>query len=290
MKNPDLILFSDIHARETLPECRVDDFDKAFWNKMKFVKELQKEHDCPILCGGDLFHHWKPSPNLLRMCIAHFPKEIYTIYGQHDLPQHNWENRSKSGIAVLEAAGILSVLPNCHWGQDPGLEEYSSFEIGERQILVWHKMVWQGKRPWPGCTDPSATALLKKYPEYDLILTGDNHKTFVETCDERLLVNPGSFSRQTADQIDHRPCVFLYSSDENTVEKVHLPIDRSAVSRVHLERSERRDERIGAFIEKIGGEWQASMSFEDNLEIFFKTNTILASVKNIVYKAIERKV
>jgi DNA repair exonuclease SbcCD nuclease subunit len=286
-KKADSILSSDWHLRETTPTCRTDDFWTSQWEKVVFVKKLQMEHNCPVLHGGDLFHHWKPSPNLLSYAFDLLPREFHTVYGQHDLPQHNWENRERSGIHNLATVGAVTILDNVHWGGNPEIELYPSFEIGDRQVLVWHHMVWQGKRLWPGQTDPSAVAVLKKYPEYDLILTGDNHKPFVEELEGRILVNPGSLTRQNADQIDHRPRVYLYYVDTNTVEAVYLPMERDAVTREHIENAKARDERITAFVERLDGDWQAGLSFEQNLEIFFQNNQVRESVKQIIYNAIE---
>ena len=302
MKKADLILTSDWHIRETIPVCRTDDFWEAQWEKVHFVKELHQEHNCPVLHAGDLFHHWKPSPHLLSSTIEALPYEFNTIYGQHDLPQHNWDNRFKSGIHTLAQARALSAFKFLHypkkglhitgasWGQPP---EEIPIEVpddeAKRKILVWHKMVWQGKRLWPGQTDPNATAILKKYPEYDLILTGDNHKPFVEKYDGRLLVNPGSLTRQTAAQVDHLPRVYLYYAADNTVRSVFLPIQsgEETISRDHIDRNEERSERISAFITKLGGDWDVTLSFEANLEQFLQSNKVLASVKKIIYAAMD---
>jgi len=291
VRKADLILTSDWHIRETIPECRTDDFEETLWKKLEFIEQLQTQHGCPILVGGDIFHHWKPSPGLIRKAILNMPFAVHTIYGQHDLPQHNWQNRDKSGLAALDAARALFILPNCHWGQDPEVEKYPSYEVEGRQILVWHHMVWQGRHPWPGCTDPSTVAVLRKYPEYDLILTGDNHKPFIEEYEGRILVNPGSLTRQTADQIDHLPRVYLYDADSNTVQPVYLPIQKGdeVISREHIDKNKERTGRIQAFISKLGEEWASTLSFEKNLEEFFKTNRqIRTSVKNNVYESIER--
>lgn len=294
MKKADLILTSDWHLRETIPTCRTDDFWETQWKKVEFVSKLQHEHGCPVLHAGDLFHHWKPSPYLLSYTMAWLPDNFNSIYGQHDLPQHSWENREKSGINTLSVAGTIKVLPGTHFGQIP---EKPSFEvhipthpIGShevRKILVWHKMVWQGKKPWPECTDPNAVALLKKYKEYDFILSGDNHKPFTEEYEGRLLVNPGSLSRQSADQIDHLPRVYLYHASDNTVDACYLPIDPKAVSREHIAKNEDRDGRVEAFISKLDGDWAAGMSFEENLKEFLQRNEVRDSVKDIIYKAIE---
>ena len=293
-KKPDAILTSDWHIREDTPTCRTDDFWETQWIKVGFVKEMQKEYGCPVLHAGDLFHHWKPSPHLLTYTMSFLPNQFYTIYGQHDLPSHNWELRYRSGIATLEQAGALTVLDRCHWGQKP---EHNSFEIwkgrlGEgvqRSILVWHVMNYQGKKPWPGAKIPMAAALLKKYKDYDLILTGDNHKPFTETMEGRLLVNPGSLTRQSADQIDHRPRVYLYYADDNTISPVFLPIDPGAVVRDHIEEQEKKEKRITAFVSRLTDEWTADLSFEANLEEFFRTNQVRKSVEKLTYKAIENE-
>lgn len=299
-KTPDAILTSDWHLRETVPVCRTDDFWTAQWKKVAFVKELQFQYNCPVLHAGDLFHHWKPSPFLLTNTMEFIPEQFYTIYGQHDLPQHSFENREKSGIHVLSIANALKVIGGTHWGQVPQLDDAYRFDLFQGKIhegldhtqricLVWHRMVWQGHRLWPGQTDPSARAILKKYPEYDLIVTGDNHKPFVEKYENRLLINPGSLTRQGADQISHTPRVYLYYAADNTVRPVFLPVQEGAevISRDHIERTEERDQRISAFISRLEGEWEAGLSFEQNLEEFFKNNRIHQNIKDVIYKAIE---
>jgi len=292
------ILMSDLHLRLDIPVCRnEEEFLPAQWRKLQFVKDLQVEHDCPVLCAGDLFDFWKPSPELLSKTMEHLPANFYCIYGQHDLPQHSLLNQDKSGLFALKTANRVILLDGVHWGQEPEKPSYTidwfegkiheGLNHTQRKILVWHKMTYQGTPPWPGCTDPRAGKLLRKYPDYDLILTGDNHKPFTEEYENRILVNPGSLMRQNADQVDFRPRVYLYYADTNTVEAVYLPIESGVVSRDHLERNAERSDRIDAFISKLDGEWQAGLSFEANLEEFFKHNRVRNATKEIIYNAIE---
>ena len=289
-KKADAILMSDPHLRLSIPVCRTEEeFLKAQWDKLQFIKNLQRKHECPVFCGGDLFHHWKPSPELLSKTMEYLPANFHTIYGQHDLPQHSLPDQDKSGIFTLKTAKALKLLSGVHWGETP---KGISYEIRckddkQRWVLVWHKMNYQGKLPWPGCTDPRAGKLLRKYPDYDLILTGDNHLPFVEEYENRILVNPGSMMRQNADQIDFRPRVYLYYAEENRVEPVYLPIEDGVVSHDHIERDAERSDRIDAFISKLDGEWQAGLSFESNLEEFFKNIKVRKQTKEIIYKAIE---
>jgi DNA repair exonuclease SbcCD nuclease subunit len=284
VKQPDLILVADLHLRETVPVCRTDDFISAQWRKMDFIKDLQKRYNCPIFCGGDVFDHWKPSPFLLSETMEHLPDQFNTCLGNHDLPQHSLNLVEKSGVYVLKTAGKLNILEGVHFDQQPKNHQY--YECKGRTVLVWHKMVWQKTKPYPTCIDPPASSVLKDN-DFSLILCGDNHKTFVEHYEGRVLVNPGSLMRMDADQVDHKPSVFLWFAESNTVQQVFLPIEEGVVSRAHLEVKEERDSRITAFVEKLNDNYEMSLSFEDNLTAFMKTNDIEKSVQEIIYKSIE---
>lgn len=296
-KRPDLIIMSDPHIREDTPICYIGDYWKEQWDSWDFIFDLQMKHECPVICAGDLFDHWKPSPMLLSETLIHLPEKFHTIYGQHDLPQHNMGLAFKSGIYTLLQADKLAVLTlftegnkkfsieGCSWDQMPMGKDKDY--IGQRNILVWHVHNYQGKQPWPDCPSPTAISLLKKYPQYDLIITGDNHKPFVEEYQGRLLVNPGSLMRMDADQIDHKPRVYLWYAETNTVEPVYIPIEDHVISREHLEVKKERDNRIDAFVSQLNGNWTATMSFEDNLEKFEKKNKTEKSIMNIVWKSLE---
>ena len=283
-KKPDLIFCGDFHLRDIIPTCRTDDFLPAQTKKLNFISELQLRYNCAVVHTGDLWDNWKPSPFMITYAIKYLPKNFWSILGNHDLPQHSLELIYKSGINTLAEAGWLKIIDGCHWQETP---EHLSLIFNTKKILVWHIMTYKGKQPFPGCTDPAATKLLRKYPQYDLIVTGHNHKSFVEKYEGRLLVNPGSLTRQKADQIDHRPCVYLWYAETNTVKPVYLPIEQDVITREHITRQEQRDERIDAFISRLDDDWKAAVSFEENLERFAKANRIRTSVMDIVTNAIE---
>jgi len=274
------ILTADWHLREDTPTAFTGNFQLEQWGVVTFIANLQQQYNCIVYHAGDLFNNWKPSPWLITMAMRHLPDNFYTIYGNHDLPQHNLELADKCGINVLQEAGKLTVLNGIHWGQIPP-------ENSSAKMIMWHVMTYQGKKPWPGCTDPMAASLLRKYPQHDLILTGHNHKTFVEEHEGRVLVNPGGITRQSADQIDFKPRVFLWYAETNTVEPVYLPYTEGAISREHIDVIEQRDARIDAFISKLNSEWDVSLSFEDNIEAFCQANNVREPIKEIIYKALE---
>lgn len=281
-RKPDSILCSDFHLREDTPTCWVGDFLQEQWSSLDFIYDLQDQYNCEVVHAGDLFHHWKPSPWLLSMTIQHLPKKFYTIFGQHDLPQHNLDLAEKCGIQTLHLAQALTILPGCHWGLTP--EGYIPWH--DKKLLVWHNMTYMVK-PYPQAGGGFAVGKLMKHPQYDLIVTGDNHQSFCVEHEGRLLVNPGNLTRQVADQIDYQPRVALWYAEDNSIEWVNIPIKEGVISREHIDVKEQRDKRIEAFISKLDGEWEAGMSFEQNLEKFQKTNTVADNVMQIIYKAIE---
>lgn len=288
MKKADAILCGDFHLNDSVPVARTDDYETAQWKKVDFISTLQRQHGCPVLHSGDLFEHWKPSPYLLSKTMQHLPDNFWTIYGNHDLPQHNLELAMKCGVYTLWNAGKLGMMGGMgDWGLTPdNWVKYVQHKIKGKSIFMWHVMTYKGTPPYPGCTDSNAKRLLRKYPQYDLIHTGHNHETFIETHQGKLLVNVGSLMRRKADQIDYKPCVFLYYADTNTVEKVYLPIEEGVVSREHIEVQERRDGRIDAFIESLDTDFTTTMSFEQNLQAYYAVNETKETVQTIIENSI----
>jgi DNA repair exonuclease SbcCD nuclease subunit len=293
-KKPTAILTADWHLREDQPVCRTDNFWEVQWKKLNFIKDLARINNCPVLLAGDLFNHWKPSPQLLTETIKNIPIQfseepaVSMIYGNHDLPQWNLSLSYKCGAYTLKKANIINILRGIHWTEQPDIDQRPTTVFGYG-VILWHVMTFPaGKPPWPGCTDMTAEEILDKYPQFDLIVTGHNHKTFVVEKDGRLLVNPGSLTRQTADQADHHPCVFLWYAEDNTVEKVIIPHqEEGVISREHITQKEERDGRIDRFISQLSSEYRVGLSFEENLERFKQKNDIGQPVMEIIRRAIE---
>ena len=286
-KTPSAIFCSDFHLREDTPLCFTGDFQKEQWTAVEFIKDLQAQYNCLVLHAGDLFDHWKPSPWLLSRAIELLPKQFYTIYGQHDLPQHNLDLDYKSGVNTLRQAEIVKVLSGCHWGQEPQNDLlYELLGISIQKILVWHHLTYQQK-PFPEASGGNARAILRKYPQFDIILTGDNHTSFTVEYQGRRLVNPGNLTRQTASQINYQPRVALWYSEDNSITWINIPIQKGVISREHIEIKEQRNKRIDAFINRLDSKYKTELSFEDNLTSFFEVNQTRKDVKSIIYKSIE---
>src|SRR5574340_1557557 len=107
---PDAIFTADIHLREDVPSCRLDDFWETQARKIKWLCNLQKKHDCPIVDAGDLFPKWRASNYLARWSILNLPEEMITLWGNHNIPYHNMELYEKSILGVLDADDTVRVL------------------------------------------------------------------------------------------------------------------------------------------------------------------------------------
>jgi len=94
--------------------------------------------------------------------------------------------------------------------------------------------------------------------------------------------------RMDADQINHRPCVFLWYANTNTIKPVFLPIETGVITREHIEKVEERDSRLQAFVSRLNEEWDVGISFEENIERFIANNRLRQGTINVIRKSMEK--
>ena len=316
MKKACAILTGDIEIRAFQPTCRTDDHWEAQQNKMDWLRELSYEHDCVIFDSGDLFdkrYKSNPSHKLINWAIENLPNSgkgalgdgapsFYTVPGNHDLPGKSIDNYDNSAMAVLAAAGTLIRMPNRFpmgyqphgrniniyghaWGEE--LKHSDKFNDKSINVGIIHAMVYEEFEPFPGCEGYSAKEVMDLLPDYDLILTGHNHQTFTLEKEGRVLVNPGSFMRNDADQEDHKPCVFLWYSETNTIKRVYIPIEQGVISRDHIDIKNAKETRLDAFVEKLGGQAVSGVNFHANLEAAVNDDLITKAVKDKIWRYYE---
>lgn len=278
------ILTADLHFQYHTPICRMDDFIATQIKKMEWLKSLAEEKDAVILCSGDVTHRAREDKQneILNLLFDHLPVMLGVV-GNHDILSHSMDNLHKSAIGVLNKAGIYTILyPNepftmdkdliygFNWGDDM----QRPMETGSNAtIAVWHKMVFAPNddlKKYASGVDSST--LLDLFPSYDLILTGDNHKTFTIEKDGRFLVNPGSFMRITAAQKDFNPSVFLYDSVEHTLEQIFVPIEDGVISDDHI--GEKSNIDFNAYIERIKNKEDISIDFYENMNHYIRNESV----------------
>lgn len=296
---PTAILTADWHIRDTQPICRTDDYMKAQETKLRFISGLVARYVIPIFFAGDFFDKPKVSEYLKIWLIENDEVTLnddmfFAVAGNHDLPNHNFDLLYKSSLGLMEIGEFISVLKEkeswteyilhpFHWNQEIKnvKKEY------RRHIALTHYLTFKRRKPFPGCSTRSAIDLLKKFDGYDLIVTGDNHKSFSAEYEGRLLVNPGSIMRMDADQIDHKPRVALWYAEDNHIEWIELPVEQDVISREHIEIQQDRDERMEAFVSRLNADYEVELSFEKNLEKYFSSNRTRSKVRDLVWEIYE---
>lgn len=295
IKIPDAIITSDIHVQANSPVARTDNYLEALAKKLRWLKRLQRKYNnCPILDAGDLLSNWKIDPELEQWCMDYIPKNFYTTVGNHDMPNHNMKLFKKSSLSLLNKTGTIKVLKGtmdiCKALNFSVLSVPYGLEISEylsSRILITHQMVCEEKQHHRDhYTYSTGKALLKKHPQFDLIISGHNHESFVIEYKGRLLVNPGSLMRRDASQIDYQPRVFLWYSDTNTVKSINVPITERVITTEHLEKAKERDDRIEAFTKRLDSDIGSDLDFETNMEYYLIKNKISGKLKEMTWKFI----
>ena len=236
------ICAADLHFRPDKPPCRTETTEE--WISVQFNKFgeiLQSSMEfggAPILVAGDFCHKATGWPAWLFSGLITTIKEskecgaIFSAYGQHDLPYHQLNMRQKSNLGVLnvaEAANSYFSPVNIYglilfdWGM-----KFTA--ITGKDVAVTHQMVMEdkNKEQYPGqaASAQSAEALLRKYPQYKLIVSGDNHLPFAVSFRGRWLLNPGSMTRQRTTET-HAPGFYIWQDGE--VERRTFKYDPNAV-------------------------------------------------------------
>lgn len=281
MKKPTAIIFSDLHLRDTQPICRKDDFWETQKKKMDWLRSFHQNigSDIPVLCGGDVFHEWKTSPKLINMAIDHLPKNMISIPGNHEMPSHTFSRMDESGYNTLMR------VTKTGWRKPFQLDDLDIhfFPYGSElksiksssmiSIALVHHFVYKGRKPFPGQLT-GVKSLLKKLKGYQLVITGDNHHPFTYKTDDQLLINPGCFSRQKADEAAIRPRIYIWYAEDNSFDIEYVPIEDSeeVISRKHLEQIEYKNEKIELFVGRLNENIEAQFDFKSNMKQYLKGN------------------
>jgi predicted phosphodiesterase len=295
-----IICGADFHLRKTRPNSRVDDFFSAQEKKLRYIFQLAQDNNCPLLIAGDVFELAKPGEFINQWIInliGEYSIQIAVCPGQHDLPSHNLALINDSGLGVLAAAGAITLLidPNkpvifgkyvifgCPFGTDPNSIVFKKGMKDKVKVLLWHHMTIISPL-WEEQVADLAGKILRLYPQFDIVCTGDNHQSFTYDRKDKYLINPGSVMRKAADQISHQPSVYSYNNKE--VNRIFLPIEQEVFNVSHIELAKEKEARYGDFIAKLHTGFKIGIDLNHNFVSFFKKNEIRKSVEDLVWECI----
>jgi DNA repair exonuclease SbcCD nuclease subunit len=290
-----ILCTGDWHISSVPPKARTDNFVQTQMDKIEWIFDLASSEGCYyIIQPGDLTEHF-PYPKmpyeLTQQYIRLFKSAFYnlgirmlTIFGQHDMNNHS--NRTNTPLFTIEAARAVHILtpeymifkvPNdlsqiAIHGLSYG-ETIDQLEpCDEPSILVLHKLL-SDKDYWSGHVEyTSASQFLKKLEKrFDLVVVGDNHKSFYMKEGGSYLVNCGALMRTAIDQRYHEPMVFIYNTEMKTLHRFKVPTE-SFDSVFNLEEAKRekenedKKEEMAILVEKLAGDKEISgLDFVKNL-------------------------
>lgn len=246
MARPIAVLVSDLHFSHNPPAARSaePDWYVAMERQWDQVRNASDEDRVPIIVAGDVFDQWRSPPELINFAIEMFRGyDVYTIPGQHDLPNHVYMDMHRSAYGTLVAAGAIKnldpwVVGGIPLSEDAGLWVWAfpwGFEVkpGEEEedtgvvkLAVIHRYVWSSeKNKYPGAPDESSLAVLKSnLVGYDAAVFGDNHKGFLTRAGKCNVVNCGGFMARKQDEREYHPSYSLLYEDGLIT---RVPFDRT---------------------------------------------------------------
>lgn len=271
------------------------------------LRELQLTHNmAPIFIAGDLFDRWEAPPVLISSLIRWlYGMVIFSIPGNHDLPNHNYKELYRGAYWVLvEAGAIHHLIPGgTHTVGNLVIHPFPySFEVVPPNkatdlclhVALIHDYFWVEGR---GHKDAPAEKRLgkwyKKLRGYDAVFAGDNHiPWWVKSSGEEMptVVSCGTFMRRHSDEIDLAPSAWLLHTDGSVVRHkldtsadVFLDLDKKITE---LEDSLAID--LAEFAEELTSLHNEKLDFSRCVLNWVKRDGVPDTVKTIILRCLGR--
>lgn len=301
------ILASDLHLSATPPPARAGEPD-WYAAQRRPLQELQKlslECDAPIIYAGDIFDRWNSSPEVINFAIDNLPRG-YSIYGNHDLPNHSPSELHRSAYAVLVKAKVLCDIGGRLLLPDQGLHLFAfpwgselkpcgdEWRAGYVRLAVVHRYIWTTGHSFPGATDATAIGTYRPLLSgYHAAVFGDNHKGFlapagfvvggsVVGCN---IINTGGFMRRKSDEADYRPMVGLLL-DDGTIEPYYLDQSRDVFEATTAVKQVETSDEMTAFLQELAVVEQDSLDFREAVRRCLEVRPLTDSVRQRVLAAL----
>jgi len=273
------LLTGDWHLTAKSPENRLDDYWNTIQDKVNEVFQIANDHNVKaILQPGDLFDSAYVSYGVsgyLGSRISNFSGDFISVPGQHDLRFHNSDNHN-TPFHMLWKSSLIDIpfveypeeniaIYGAGWGESvPAIKDGRCLNI-----LLTHRMIIRDEKGklWEGQEEYDVADKLLQRSGFDLIVSGDNHQSFLSKTKKGMLVNCGSLLRSTISQKDHKPVVYIFNTINCIAKKIELttePFDH-VMDLEKRERSEKRDEKLNHFIEQLQSTDTADVNYKDNV-------------------------
>ena len=214
----------DIHVDNQSPKYRLDDYWAAVQWKLTWIVNFTNTAHARLLIAGDLFNSSRASTHVINVIMAILQKANKTPYcvaGQHDLIHHT--DIEQTPIWNLKTAGVIRLLDETS-KQFTGVSFENDIPTVENEFLIIHKCVTEKEPPFFLEDAVSAQDMMKEYPNYKYIISGDYHPAHYHQYKGRHLINVGTMMRNKKGMDQHVPCVWLIDTDSEDVERYDIPV------------------------------------------------------------------
>jgi DNA repair exonuclease SbcCD nuclease subunit len=297
---------SDWHLRSTPPKNRVDDFEAELFRKCDYVYNFAYHNQIPyILRAGDLTNSATLPYSITQRYIDLFlnwkEKGVMGIdvAGQHDMRYHS-NDLENTPIMTFSAAKSIQLLTygdmfepeegihiyGAGWNDPiPEIEDPEAFNILIIHSMMISEKIWYGQENYD-----SARKFLRDN-DFDLIVSGDNHKTVVAQDYEKntWLLNTGSLMRQKSDQMDHKPCIFIFDTETRKGEIHYIPCkDISQVMNIEkISKEKEQSKELNDLKEKLNENIEESgLDYLLNLRLGLSTSGLSEKAIEFVERSI----
>lgn len=296
------IFLADIHLSLKPPIWRSAEPNwlEAQARPLNEIKGLMKKHKCPTLCSGDIFDRWNACPELINWAIKYLPI-MYSIPGQHDLPNHRIEDIRRSAFWTLVEANVITEI---EFGQSIIHEPFEIFGFPFRKditepynksstrpaIAIVHDYVWAGEHHYSNA--PKEKKIYRsvndygKYFGYDVIVYGDNHKGFCMEKGDTTIFNCGTLMRRKSDEINYQPQVGLLTESGKVIPH-YLDISQDKYIE-EMEPEQETDLNMSGFFDELEKLGKTALDFRDAIKEFMHRGKTIDEVKQIILDAMEK--
>jgi hypothetical protein len=241
--------------------------------------------------------------------MKELPSIVLTVPGQHDLPNHRYDDMKRSSYYTLVLSQAIDTIrpgERAHikgnwyaygypWGYD-NIEELD-LEEGEKALAVIHSYIWKGDNKYTDAPNSKHVCRWQKKLSnegFNAAVFGDNHKGFfcmTDSTDQEgpWIINCGTFIRRTIDEINYRPRVGILH-DKGYIEEHYLDCEKDKFIDVS-EALEAIDKALEAtdFIRELSGLGKTVVDFCDAVERFCSKNGIDKRIVELINRSMEKK-
>lgn len=250
------VLVGDWHFTLTAPPARAEKdwlkVQEGYAGQLLAVKNhfAEVNSNFRIVSTGDLFDSWNPPPELINFALKVLPYQMFSVAGNHDLPNNDYGQIQRSAYYTLCLNDAIHNL-------DPGRIHYlnKDWDVvgfpwgcydekpkcrGKKTLAVIHDYCWSEGNEHPGAPpEKHVHEFQRRFHQYTTLAIGDQHEGHYEDAAQPNVFLNGAFLRRRSDERDYQP-------------RVGVLMDDGSVRTIYLDTSKDEFQEVDPKVEAVG--------------------------------------